>query len=386
MRDMTIFGLEKLEDRLLLAVDVSLSGNTLHVTSDGASDAVAIFEYDGEIYVVVDEDDDGSFDFFEVYDADDIKHIKINMNGGDDYVGISGLELDGNITADMGSGDDEFDLEYGAGFAFDAADYATGDGDDAYGQNEIGGHVNVKGGSGDDTLEVEDSLIAKNVTIDAGDGDDDVDIGAYEADTFIGGNTKIILGSGDNDVDIEAEDDYDLDFGGNVDIKGGSDDEDIEIDVYGASEITFHKQLKIDLGGGGYDELDIDAYDDGEIDFFGNVSIKGAADDSNIEVENYSNEDITFHKQVKIDLQQGGDSYVHIYAEDDGEIEFDGNVQFKGGDGDDYVYIYAQDGDVVFNGNVNLDGKAGDNEILLKEDSADVIFNGDLKVKNFVYV
>jgi hypothetical protein len=407
MQDYAIFGVERLEDRLLLAVNVTQSGATLNITGDGNDEHIEVHNDGGGIVVVVDEDNDGTAEDYLYYYG--VRNISIKTNGGNDEVFISDLDIDGNLTIDTGAGED---------FArIDAQAYNFGS---YYGAISVGGNVTIKTGDDYDEVWVGETYIDKNLTINTGTdddgaeillfggffgdydldvygstkittgaGDDLVSIGAYDGyDVTFHKQLKIDLGGGDSDeVDIDAYDDGEMDFFGNVEITGGSGDDVINIYVYDTSELTFHKQLKVDLGGGGaYDKLDFSAYDDGEIDLFGKVDIRGASDLLHITVENNGAGDITFHGQVKIDLQQGGDSYVHIHADGSGDIEFDGKVQFQGDDGDDHVDIYAQNGDIVFDDKVHLDGRAGDNELSLDEDAGDIVFNGNLKVTNFVYI
>lgn len=374
MNDMTIYGLEKLEDRMLLAVDVSFSNGTITITGDGEDQSIYITQ-DGDDILVYAVDADGYE--YEVFDADDVKNIVIKTNDGDDYVNIPELEISGNVTVDLGAGDDFLQIE---------ADQDNYFGD--YGGNfRIGGSLSVKGGDGDDIIDVGDAEIAKNLTIDAGADNDYVYVFSADYDSAVGGKVKIDLGSGDaNFLTIASYNGYDLDFGNKVDIKTGGDYDSVQIEAFDDGSLTFHKDLKVDMGGGDYNQLDVDAYDDASVTMNGKVDIKSSADFNSIEVESYDDGQIEFNDKVKIDLKGNGDSYIHIQSYDSGDVVFNDKVDIKGGDGDDYVYIYAFDGDVVFNDDVKLDGKKGDNEILLTEVFGDIEFNGKVKVKDFDYV
>jgi hypothetical protein len=326
MNDMTIYGLERLEDRVLLAVDVTFNNGTVTVTSDGDDDRVEFFEYDGNLYVAVDEDNDGGFDFYETIDADDVKKIVVKMGDGDDAVTASGIDEDISVSVDLGDGDDYFYASFYA--SYDGAAYATGFGTDAYGYNQIK-DLKITAGDGDDAIYIYDLVLDKDLTINTDGGDDFVQVSAYTGDIDIGGKTSINLGGGDVDVLlIAADDDYNSVFNGKVSIKGSAD----------------------------YTYIGVHTFDTAELEFNGDV---------------------------KIDLSKGDDSYTHIHTLGD-EITFDGKVEFKGGDGDDDIYLYADYADINFNDDVKLDGKKGDNDLDIFEfPGFDVDFNDKFKEKNF---
>jgi hypothetical protein len=60
MLDTQIFGLERLEDRTLLAVNVTQNGAKLTITGDDHDNGVGIFDDSGGIRVRVDVDADGT--------------------------------------------------------------------------------------------------------------------------------------------------------------------------------------------------------------------------------------------------------------------------------------------------------------------------------------
>ena len=316
MDNMTIYGLEKLEDRVLLAVDINLNNGTLTITGDGEDQAVYITQ-DGDDILIYAVDADGYE--YEVYDADDVKNIVINTNGGDDYVNIPELDISGNVTIDTGSGDDFVQIE---------ADVDGYFGD--YGSNfQIGGSLSIKTGDGSDAVDVGDAEIAKNVTVSTGD---------------------------DNDYVSFFSDSYDLEIGG---------------------------KTKINLGDGDYDRLTVAAYNGYDVHFDGKVEIKSSSDYTVI-VAYTDYGELTFHDDVKVDLKDGEDSFTYIGSYG-GEVNFEDKFEFKGGDGDDYVYIYASGYDINFD-DIKLDGKHGDNELLIAEGAGDVDVDGKVKVKHFDYV
>ncbi len=55
MPDTQIFGLERLEDRTLLAVNVTQSGAKLTITGDNDDSAVFLYDEAGGVHVFVDE-------------------------------------------------------------------------------------------------------------------------------------------------------------------------------------------------------------------------------------------------------------------------------------------------------------------------------------------
>jgi hypothetical protein len=91
MSDIQIFGLERLEDRTLLAVNIKLSGAKLTITGDDYDNAVALNDDSGGIRVRVDENIDGTFDIDNIYYG--VENIKIVLKGGDDEVGVGGITI-----------------------------------------------------------------------------------------------------------------------------------------------------------------------------------------------------------------------------------------------------------------------------------------------------
>jgi hypothetical protein len=262
MHELTIFGLERLEDRLLLAVNVHQSGSTLTISGDADDNVVGVFGYGpGQVLVVVDEDGDGSIDQYAYFDG--VKNINVNLQGGDDTFVGSAIDISGNLDVRLGDGDDQFALtnDFGAyGYGFD--------------DNEIGKKLSISGGDGDDEIQVAGVVVGKDLSIDAGAGDDDVEIGHYADESFIyivgygdvaaygdvevGGNTKIRLGDGDDDLNIEPYDAYAVLFSRNLDIDAGSGDDYVEFGESGYDNVvTVEGRTNIRLGSGD-DEMEFE--------------------------------------------------------------------------------------------------------------------------------
>jgi hypothetical protein len=262
MSEFTVYGLEKLEDRVLLAVDVDLNGTTLSITSDGDDDNVVIYGYGtDDIAVYVDEDADGVFDAAYYYTG--VKNIKVNMGGGDDLVYAINVDIAGNLDVRLGSGDDEFALSDGYGAYY----------------NEIDGNVTIKGEAGDDNILIAGVDVGKNLTVDAGSGDDQVSVGHYAdyntfyADGFgyyyvtgnvnVDGNAKFTLGDGDDTLNIEPYDYFVVNFSGKLDVDAGKGDDYVEFgtngDGFGFPYIYVEGKANIKLGDGD-DDLQFEYY------------------------------------------------------------------------------------------------------------------------------
>jgi hypothetical protein len=115
MQEMTVYGLERLEDRVLLAVDVTLNKKgVLTITGDDDYNTIELFEYAGDLIVAIDEDSDGTFDQYFDVDIDFVKKININTYGGDDAVVISDVAGNAILNVILGTGVDYFYWGYSA--------------------------------------------------------------------------------------------------------------------------------------------------------------------------------------------------------------------------------------------------------------------------------
>ena len=295
MNDMTIYGLERLEDRVLLAVDVTLSRNgTLSITSDGDDDTVFIYGYGGgDIAVYVDEDADGVIDEYLYYSG--VKNIKVNMGDGDDTVVAYGIDISGNFDVRLGDGDDGFALTDAAGAYY----------------NEIGGSVTVRGDDGDDVIAIAGADIGKNLTVDAGDGDDYVGLGNES-------NYLSVYAYGFGDYYATG----DLNVDGNAKISLGEGDDGLYIEPYGGYTVNFSKKLDIDAGGGDdYVEFGDDAYTD-VVTVEGKANIKLGDGDDYLQFEYQTT---VFEDDVKLDGGAGNDDIVYGVA----DVDFQGKVSIK---------------------------------------------------------
>lgn len=270
MKEMTIFGLEKLEDRTLLAVTIARQKSTLTVTSDGADDQIEIStDVYGNVLVVVDEDDDGDVDYV-YYAAPGVRNITVNAGYGDDVVLVTGLDIAANLTVNLGYGDDVFYMGY---FAYAYGQYYGG----TYGASDIGGILTVRGQDGDDVIVALDSDVGKTVVIEGGDDDDVVVLGAAYADLDVDKGVKVDLGAGYDVLVIYGYGyGYGVDIGGNLNILGGSEDDDVII----VGDVDVAKGVVADLGGGD-DYIYIGGYGtNANIVVFGGVNLKlGSGDD-----------------------------------------------------------------------------------------------------------
>src|SRR5262245_31074437 len=132
MPDTQIFGLERLEDRVLLAVNVTQNGAKLTITGDDLVNGVTLSNDSGGIHVYIDEDGDGTLDFDYIYYG--VENIKINLKGGDDEVFIFGITIEQSLTIDTGAGDDLVVFS------------------NVEDLNEIDGNVTITTGAGDDEV------------------------------------------------------------------------------------------------------------------------------------------------------------------------------------------------------------------------------------------
>jgi hypothetical protein len=177
-------------------VGAVLTGDTLTITGDDASNQIAIYagETEGEVIVAGGTDDDGDTlvnDAAEPATFTGVTNIVLELAGGDDTAVITNLDLAGNLTADLGDGDDQLlingavqdtdddeddDDEIDEDDEDDAASLIDLNGDEELvtGPVSIGGDVSVTGGDGSDLLSINDATIGGSLTADMGAGDDSV--------------------------------------------------------------------------------------------------------------------------------------------------------------------------------------------------------------------
>ncbi len=134
---------EQLEQRLLLTVKVDFNPNSglLKINGDNADNRIDIDNLDfGEMEVFADTELVGTFD--------NVKSIRVKLKGGDDRLLINSIRISGGLTANLGSGADEFDID-------SFINFGTGTNGAVY----FGGPVNVNfGGDLGDLLDLDDAI------------------------------------------------------------------------------------------------------------------------------------------------------------------------------------------------------------------------------------
>lgn len=240
--------LERLEDRSMLAVTTSMNFSTgvLSVNSNSAGDTVAL-EGIGQLGAVAIYANGASLNSFG-----NVRSIKVNMGSGNDRLDVAALVISGDLTINMGSGSDVFNLNN------------TPDGP-GLGDNNvfIGGSINANLGSnpGDRVDWDGDNLdysifIGQNVVL-KGVADVDLDgngglIALEESDILIGGSLTISLTEfGDQNGDGQSIDMDDVNVGNTTTINGSSAADRVRI-----TDSKFSWRFTISLGGGN-DVLDL---------------------------------------------------------------------------------------------------------------------------------
>lgn len=218
--------LEGLESRQVLSglVGATLdeTTGTLTITGDDASNQIAIYADDtaGDVIVAGGTDDDGETlinDTAEPATFTGVTSIVLDLAGGDDTAVVTNLDLSGDLTADLGDGDDQLvingtvqdtddddDDEIDEDDDDDAASLIDLNGDDELvtGAVSIGGDVSVTGGDGSDSVIISNATIDGDVTVDGGTGRDLLSISA----ATIGGSLTANMGAGDDAVTVVSSD------------------------------------------------------------------------------------------------------------------------------------------------------------------------------------
>jgi len=245
MNDTPLF--ERLEDRTLLTVSASFGAKRGILTLNGSAgaDIVEVFGTGnfGEVRVI-----DGAFD--QTFTG--VKSITVDLGAGNDSLQVSGINIGGNLSANLGTGADTFSLDHQRG-AFTAPVF-------------IGGSVAVNfGGNAGDFAEWDTGAAATNLGIRVGGdvtlaGVADVDFdgnggtpASQAEDINIGGLLKVTL-SGTGNVGGNAAHLYldDVNVGGRT-ILNGSD----VVDIIRIGNSSFARPVEIALKGGD-DLFDID--------------------------------------------------------------------------------------------------------------------------------
>ena len=196
---MSLFDFERLEQRQLLAVNVTQSGGTLNIVGDAAHDAVRVDgsgQVAGTVQVFVDTDNDGTVDtLFGTFTG--VANIKIDSKSGDDAVCVDDVQITGNLTIKTGDGGDcviLYDSSVGGKVSI-----STGDGNDLllFNYSTVLGSATVNTGKGDDHMKCINSTISGKLNVKLGDGDDSFDL----YDNSVAAGSKVNAGKG-NDLFI----------------------------------------------------------------------------------------------------------------------------------------------------------------------------------------
>ena len=206
---MNLNGFEALEDRVLLAGNVTASINTLTgawtITGDGAANGVSIVDTDGDANGLYEIETDATTNLTLVVDGV-ATNLGLGANSGNIPVAPT------SVVINLGAGNDEFflvDSEISGYFDNGALNLTinAGDGNDVVdigGAGDINlGNVSIDGGKGNDELYVY-TLNAIALSVAGGAGDDYFDIYDFEADRVNAsggaGNDTIYLGDFDADI------------------------------------------------------------------------------------------------------------------------------------------------------------------------------------------
>jgi hypothetical protein len=260
MSDVQIFGVERLEDRLLMAVNITQNGVNLIIEGDADYDLIRVIGTgEGEVTVYADTDGDG---YADVGCYSGVNQVLVNAGDGNNVVIVSDLDIDGNLTVNGGDGTDTIRIERGL-----------------YAVNDIGGNVSLDtggSGSGLESVFVSDANIDGKLTIDTGAGRSFVRL---QGELDVAGKTSIDTGAGDDRVDITPEGDH-TELGDLV-ISTGSGDDSVFFEPASGADVTIQGRTDIDLGTGD-DFLEISLSADANLTFAGNFSADGGDGDYDI--------------------------------------------------------------------------------------------------------
>jgi hypothetical protein len=342
--------LERLEDRLLMAVNISQVGGTLTITGDANDESIHVGDYGDGVRVTVDEDGDFEPEFYEVYYG--VSNITINTGNGDDQVGVSDLTIGGNLTINTGTGDDIVFIDHYNGVIV---------GLDSDGENTIYGNVKVNVGAGNDVVRLADSAIGGNVSIDGGIGSDRVRVGQPEfSGVFVSGDVTIDTGAGLDIVALLATDHSYIEIDGDLTIRTGTNYDVVQIssDPLGLG-VEVNGETTIDLGAGD-DRIGFG----GDIDFNGVFALRAGDGNDRVSVAG----DVDFGSATSFDLGKGNDTLDVVGYNNEG-VDFFGDFSLLGGAHNDTVSFGSESNDAfaAFHGSATLDGGAGLNRLELRD-------------------
>jgi len=187
VRTRTRLELECLEDRIAPAgnVTVTLVGGVLTISGDAFDNSVTMEQGPGSHEIVISSDpynvttingEAGPVSFAGV-----TGNITVNLGDGNDSLGMSGIAALKDVRVDMGSGDNGFCI-----------------GSDS----SIHGVLSVKGGAGADGFTVTHVTVGKGIALDGGDGDNSftIDAGSTASMALRGGTGSDTVNCGSFDV------------------------------------------------------------------------------------------------------------------------------------------------------------------------------------------
>jgi hypothetical protein len=140
--------------RAAYGVSANQIGDTLYIAGDENANTVSIVGADDDygkvgVYVV---------DVPWVYTG--VNHIHVDLQGGDNFLGMDRINILGTLTIQTGDGNDVVDI-----------------GGWGYGASAIGGDVAIATAGGSDNVRIEDTSVYASVTIDTAAGSDFVQLG-----------------------------------------------------------------------------------------------------------------------------------------------------------------------------------------------------------------
>jgi hypothetical protein len=282
--------LEPLEPRILLDGDVTVtfvgSTRTGVITGDSLDNDIEVVQVTEDVFQVTGLSGttlNGGTDPLVI--PGKVKHLKIRMGDGDDFVDATFIKLRRKGNIDMGAGNDILTV--------------TG---------PVDRHLTIKGGSGDDDIGVSGVTVARDLTINAGDGVDMVVVWDSSA-----GSTTINGGDGDDSLSVKNVTTR------KTTINGGDGANDVEVD-----NVTLARDLSIKTGDGA-DTVSV------KNSTTGNTTINGGDGDNNVKVDTHTTGNADTEGNLTIKTGKGNDT-IRTKA-----INAKGKVHIDHGAGNDTV-------------------------------------------------
>lgn len=202
------FSIETLESRTVLAgsVAASVSEGLLTITGDNSNNSLAIYAGDvaGEVILAGATEDGTAANHtlvngqVEPVTLEGVTGIRLDLQGGDDTVVATNLNLAGDLTALEGSGNDRLFL-FGNTPGAPLIDL-NGEGALQYGAVRVGGLVDVQGGAGNDLLRVVNAEVGGSLSYAGEAGNDRFVAGGNLSRNSIGGSLTLAMGQGDDSI------------------------------------------------------------------------------------------------------------------------------------------------------------------------------------------